>query len=130
MTSRNETNLRIRHAPTARLLACVLLALVTYTTTSEVVHRHGNLLLNRAAETVTTVSTQGGGNSSLNDPRSLADCLICQLHQNLATTLFSPQAQIVAPVTEGALTPAAEVSYPSHTATPRRGRAPPLTSLS
>jgi hypothetical protein len=113
------------------LLAFALLALVTYSATVNVVHRHGNLLLKPAAQTITAaaVSEPGDANSSLNDSRSLGDCLICQLHQNLSTTLFSPQPQLIAPVAQARQIPAAEISYLSQSNTPRQGRAPPLTSL-
>jgi len=113
-----------------RVLAFVLLVLIAYSTTAEAVHNHGNLLLSRAPQTVTAVSEPSDTSSSLNDSRSLGDCLICQLHQNLSTTLFSPLPQVVAPVAQAPLAPLAEVSYFSYAATPKRGRAPPLASLS
>ena len=130
MTSKNESTLKVKHALSARVLAFALLVLVAYSATAEAVHKHGNLLLSQAAQTVTAVSAPGDTGSLLNDSRSLGDCLICQLHQNLSTTLFSPLPQVVAPVTQATLAPVAEISYLSHAATPRRGRAPPLTSLS
>jgi len=131
VTSKNETTLRIRHAPAARVLAFVLLLLVAYSTTAEAVHKHGNLLVrNQATQGISVASTPDGTGSSLNDSRSLGDCLICQLHQNLSTTLFSPLPQAIAPVVQATLAPTVEVSYLSHAATPQRGRAPPFASLS
>lgn len=130
MTSKNDTTLRIQHAPVARVLAFVLLVLVAYSTTAEAVHKHGNLLLNQAPQTVTAVSEPTDTGSSLNDSRSLGDCLICQLHQNLSTTLFSPLPQVVAPVTQATLAPRTEAFYLSQSDPPRRGRAPPSPSLS
>src|SRR4051794_36262578 len=115
VTSKTARTLRTRQAPFTRLLALVLLCLVAYSATAEAVHKHGNLLLNGAAQTVTVAGQPGGTNSSLNDSLALGDCLICQLHQNLSTTLFSPLPQVIAPITEGTLAPAPLISYLSQT---------------
>ncbi len=129
MRAKTTPAFHTRHAPATRLLAFVLLALVAYTTTAEAVHLHGRLSLNQTTATETVVSGPDDAGTSLDDTGSIADCLICQLHQNLSTTLFSPLPQVIAPQEQTAHAPAVAISYLSQTDTPRQGRAPPLTSL-
>jgi hypothetical protein len=129
VTSKTTAALRTRHAPLARLLAFVLLALVAYTTTVEAAHHHGNLLLDRAGINAPAFSNSGDADSSLKDSQSHGDCLICQFQQHLSISLFNTPPQIVAPLAQATETPAVEVSYLSQSDTPRRGRAPPSTSL-
>jgi hypothetical protein len=122
--------MRCRHAPLARLLAFVLLAFVTYTTTAESVHRHGRLALNRAGSSAAAVSSSGGTNTSANESPALGDCLICQLRQNLSFSLLSALPQLVAPQSQAELSAAVASLIASRFKAPRRGRAPPVTSLS
>ncbi|HKC64615.1 MAG TPA: DUF2946 family protein [Pyrinomonadaceae bacterium] len=129
MTSKCKPAFHTRHALPARLLAFVLLALVAYMTTAEAVHNHGNLSANRTATIESVASRPSDASSSLDDSNSIADCLICQLHQNLSTTLFNPLPQVIAPQEQAAQTPAAAISYLSQSDTVRRGRAPPVPSL-
>ncbi|PYS48222.1 MAG: hypothetical protein DMF68_13760 [Acidobacteria bacterium] len=129
VTSNLKPAFHTRHALSARLLAFVLLLLVAYTTTAEAVHKHGNLSVNRTATIETVASRPSDTSSSLDDSDSIAGCLICQLHQNLSTTLFNPQPQVIAPQEQTTHAPAVAISYLSQTDTPRRGRAPPFTSL-
>ncbi|HEV7373731.1 MAG TPA: DUF2946 family protein [Pyrinomonadaceae bacterium] len=130
MTSKTRSSaLRTKHAPLARLLAFVLLVLVTYSATAEAAHKHGNLMLARASQTAPAFGTNNDDGSALKDSRTFSDCLICQLHQHLSISLFSSLPQVVAPLAQIARTPAAELSYLSQSDTPRRGRAPPFASL-
>lgn len=129
MTSKTGSALRTRHAPLARLLAFVLLAFVAYAATAEAVHKHGNISLARAGLSSTAVSNSNDAGSALNDSRTFGDCLICQLHQNLSTSLFSSLPQVIAPQAQTVRTAAVESSYLSQSDTPRRGRAPPFASL-
>src|SRR5947209_9949668 len=124
--AKTKPALHTRHALPARLLAFVLLILVAYMTTAEAVHKHGNLSVNRTASTETVASRPSDTGTSLDDSSSIADCLICQLHQNLSTTLFNPLPQVIAPQEQVAQTPAATISYLSQSDAPRRGRAPPI----
>jgi hypothetical protein len=121
--------LRIKHAPLARLLAFVLLVLVTYAATAETAHKHGNVTLDRAGHAAPAFSTNGDAGSSLKESRTFGDCLICQLHQHLSITLFSSLPEVVAPPALTAHLPAAELSYLSQSDAPHSGRGPPLASL-
>ncbi len=130
MTSNTVSATRHRHAPLARLLAFVLLAFVTYTTTAESVHRHGGLALKRADVSAASVSSSGDANPSANDSPALGDCLICQLRQNLSFSLLSALPQLVAPQVSAELSQAVALLSASRFEAPKRGRAPPATSLS
>lgn len=112
------------------MLAFVLLAFVAYTTTAESVHRHGRLTLQPAESSTATVSPSGDANPSANDSPALGDCLICQLRQNLSFTLLSALPQLVAPPSQVELSTAVALLSASRFEAPRRGRAPPVTSLS
>jgi hypothetical protein len=129
VTSKTRSALRTKHAPLARLLAFVLLALVTYSATAESTHKHGNISLDRPSQSAPAFEASSDAESSLKDSRTFGDCLICQLHQHLSVTLFSSLPQVIAPPVQTAHTPAVELTYLSQSDTPRRGRAPPLASL-
>jgi hypothetical protein len=129
VTSNPKSATRRTHAPLARVLAFVLLALVTYAATAEAVHRHGGLALARSGNSVTSYASSGDDNSSANDSRSTGECLICQLRQHLSTSLFSALPQVVAPQEQMARTVTVALPSRSRPDTPERGRAPPLASL-
>lgn len=130
MTSKTLSATRSRHASLARLLAFVLLAFVTYTTTAESVHRHGGLALKGAESNAAAVAPHGDANPAENDAPALGDCLICQLRQNLSFSLLSALPQLVAPQVKAELSPAVAPLAASRLESPRRGRAPPSTPLS
>ena len=130
MTSNTGLATARRHAPLARLLAFVLLAFVTYTTTAESVHRHGRFALHASDSSAATISSSGDANPSATDSPALGNCLICQLRQNLSSTLLSALPQLVAPQSEVELSPSRALFSASRFEATRRGRAPPITSLS
>jgi len=106
----------------------VLLVLLVYGATVEAVHSHGELVPARQADQRAVTPTNDSDLSS-RQTSSHGDCLICQLHQNLANGLFQAQTLALRPLTATAATPASVALYYFQTATPQRGRAPPLTSL-
>ena len=112
------------------MLAFVLLAFVAYTTTVESVHRHGLLTLKRAGVSAATITASGDANSSANDSSALGDCLICQLRQHLSSSLLCALPQLVAPQAPPELAQTVAPLSASRCEAPRRGRAPPRTSLS
>jgi hypothetical protein len=116
-------------APSARLLAFVLLAFVTYAATAEITHRHGGLSLSKPGSSATAINPAGDASSSANDSRALGECLICQLRQQLSFSLLNAPPLIVASQVQFARTRAAAVLSFSRPDTPQRGRAPPLASL-
>ncbi|MGB7922784.1 MAG: DUF2946 family protein [Pyrinomonadaceae bacterium] len=129
MTSNTGSTSPRQHAPLARFLAFVLLVFISYGATAEAAHRHGNALPEQRAGSAATVSSPDTTNSSSQNSRSGGECLICQLHQNLFVSLLNALPQLVRPPSQPVRSPAAAVSYLSHTDTPQRGRAPPPASL-
>jgi len=128
VTSLFNSTARRRPNIFGRGLASVLLLLVVYGSTVEAVHSHGGLVPARTAEARTVTQTNDPGQTT-RQTSSHGDCLICQLHQNLANGLFQAQTLALRPLTATTATPTSVALYYSHTAVPRRGRAPPLTSL-
>jgi hypothetical protein len=109
-------------------MALLLFAFVCYGATVEVVHKHSSLVkkLDEAASSIGGVNREG---TAANDSRQSGACLICQLHQNLFTSLFNAQPRLVMPLTPIEHTTTEAASYLSQMDAPRRGRAPPLASL-
>ena len=120
------------------MLAIVLLAAIGWGATAEFTHNHGvrstaraSTLLSQTqasniAEQTTTPrvesrKTERSSSTSTNG----AGCLICQLHQNLSTTLFNTLPR-VAPVDLQVVSALATVVLPqSEVASNQHGRAPP-----
>jgi hypothetical protein len=119
-----------------RILAALLLASIAWASTVEFTHHHGlrNTESAGASEVANQANNQNGeaqvqdSNSPLSSSRSNpgAECSICQLHHNLATTLLSEHAAAAANETRAAhLQSSARVHFLEFTAT-LRGRAPPV----
>src|SRR6185503_10183446 len=133
-----------RRSPTVlmrlRVLAALLLASVAWGSTVEFTHQHGlrTAKASSASEVAISSASQGGtarlqnSNSPLSSSRSGggAECSLCQLQHNLATTLLS---EYVAAVPDEKSASLAQLTSPVHflefTAT-LHGRAPPVSFLS
>jgi hypothetical protein len=105
----------------------VLFAFIAYGATAEAVHKHSSLFkkIDEAAASIGGANAEG---AAANDSRQSGACLICQLHQNLFTTLFNAQPKLAVPPALAAHTAIETASYLSQMDAPRRGRAPPLAS--
>jgi hypothetical protein len=84
-----------------RWLSLLLVVFIVYGTTVEAAHRHGRVLPNHHADSLVESNQP---NSPLSSKTGCSDCLICQLHQNFATSLIAfrfvdPPAQIQIRVT-------------------------------
>lgn len=120
------------------MLAVVLLATIAWGATAEFTHHHGarptarvsTFLSQAQAANVgeqTTAPRVESGETEASSSRSTngAGCLICQLHQNLSTTLFNTPPR-VAPVDLPVVSASATVIFPlSEVAANQHGRAPP-----
>src|SRR3954462_6677389 len=71
----------------SRGLGLFLIAFILYGTTVEAAHRHGRVL--PQGGDVTSLENSGQTASSAGSTAGCNDCLICQLHQNLNTTLIT-----------------------------------------
>jgi len=122
----------------ARALAVVLLASIAWGATAEFTHHHGSqstarfsALLSQTqtsnvGEQTTTPRVESGTEASSSRSTNGADCLICQLHQNLSTTLFNTPPRVT-PVDIHVVSASATVIFPlSEIASNQRGRAPPF----
>jgi hypothetical protein len=120
------------------VLAFVLLASIAWGATAEFTHNHGarstaraSTLLSQAQtsnvtdQTATSLVESGKTQRSSSKSTNAADCLICQLHQNLSTTLFNTPPR-VAPVDLQVVGASTTVIVPlSEVASNQHGRAPP-----
>jgi hypothetical protein len=130
VTSNTASTSRRRRATLARLTAFVLLLFISYGATAEVAHKHCSVLpAGRADVAKTTISNPSDANTSSERSRNGGECLICQLHQHLFTSLLNTLPQIAPPPAQFVRLPAAAVSYHVQLDAPQRGRAPPTTSL-
>jgi hypothetical protein len=123
-----------------RILAALLLASVAWGSTVEFTHHHGarNTRAGGASEIANRADNQSDearwqdSNSPQSSSRSNtgAECSICQLHHNLATTLLSEGAPAASDETYSAHAQTSlRVQFLEFTAT-LHGRAPPLSFLS
>jgi len=120
------------------VLAIVLLASIAWGATAEFTHHHGAQSTARLSATLsqaqasnvaeqTATSRVEAGETERSSSKSTngADCLICQLHQNLSTTLFNAPPRVT-PVDVQVVSASATVIFPiSEVASNQRGRAPP-----
>ena len=117
----------------ARVLAAILLASIAWGATAEFTHNHGSRTRTSLAQTQGTATfnssesvESGKTNGSSSRSRSSAECLICQLHQNLSNTLLG----------HALVTASAEISsfgfnpdltlHRADFSKSQRGRAPPI----
>jgi hypothetical protein len=136
---RKRTQLLLHNpARRARVLALVLLASIAWGATAEFTHHHGAQSTARlsatpnqaqasnvAAQTATPRVESGETGTSSSKSSNGADCLICQLHQNLSATLFNTPPR-VAPIDIQVVSASATVIFPlSEVASNQHGRAPP-----
>jgi hypothetical protein len=123
-----------------RILAVLLLASVAWGSTVEFTHHHGarNTRAAEASETANQANNQSDearwqdSNTPQSSSRSNtgAECSICQLQHNLATTLLSEGAPATSDETHSAYAQTSlRVQFLEFTAT-LHGRAPPLSFLS
>src|SRR5688572_21919730 len=110
----------------SRGLGLLLIAFIFYGTTVDAAHRHGRVLSSRGD--VAAVTHSGQTANPAGTSTGCNDCLICQLHQNLNTTLITyrlvnppQQLQLGIPVT-------VPRDVLSHRGRATAGRAPPSIS--
>jgi len=117
----------------ARALSCLLLSTLVFSATVGVLHRHGQESQRRAsvanASDVVSVASDDGSGSQPEDLLQSKDCSICQLQRGLSGALLYGPVFTPAPAASQSFEPIVTVPYLSATASPRRGRAPPSTSI-
>jgi len=118
----------------ARLLAVLLLASLAWGSTVEFTHHHGASARfgasppiaeqSTAANQATQISSSSTNGSSSNSNTG-AECLICQLHQNLSASVIGHTPAIGPTETRGLNTPPTAVVQFSEFIATGHGRAPP-----
>jgi hypothetical protein len=134
--ARHKPSIFNRPAQRARLLSFLLLACIGWGTTAEFMHHHGAAVESRFTVSATDTSTASPTTSprietnqqqrSSSTTNSAADCLICQLHQNLASTLFNSPPRAIATEVSVVNKLDAPVLQLSEFAANQHGRAPPI----
>ena len=76
-----------KNSSATRRLGVLLVVFILYGTTVEAAHRHGRTLPSRPSAASQVDNEQGKNLGRTNS--GCNDCLICQLHQNLNTTLIA-----------------------------------------
>ena len=121
-----------------RVTAAILLAVIAWGSTVEMAHGHAatdtNLNAERARNCIETSATDKTPRTSVqeNEParsssrqNTSSECLICQLHHNLATTLLSQPARINTLPQQAAHSSTPECLHLREFTTVQHGRAPP-----
>jgi hypothetical protein len=120
----------------ARMLAVLLLASLAWGSTVEFAHHHDTKANSgesfySAAQSLAAVAansneiTPDNPNGTSSKSKTGAECLICQLHQNLSATVIGHPPGIGPTEARGLNTPPATVVQLSEFTSPGQGRAPP-----
>lgn len=126
VASKRHARLLWSHPVFARVLSLFLLGFIVYGTSVEAAHKHGQAL--NFAEPNQATALAGPSNESGPELIGCSDCLICQLQQNFSTTVITHR-QFDPPAAQGMQVSVTTTSdFHSLLVTPRKGRAPPLTS--
>jgi hypothetical protein len=123
-------------AKRARLLAALLLASLAWGTTAEFNHHHGDralfdqsLLSTTQAQNADDASSvkieSSNTNGTTSSSRTGAECLICQLHQNLSATALAHTPGVGRAETHALNAPPSVVFQLSEFTANCQGRAPP-----
>src|ERR1041385_9384536 len=114
-----------------RGLAILLLACLGWGATAEFTHHHGSqsqtgqsVLATAADGAATALESSNSGRTSSRS-RSQAECLICQLHQNLSSSEINQPFLIGAHASPVSFMPTNVAVHLFELADTRRGRAPP-----
>jgi len=116
----------------ARVLSFLLLASIAFSATFGAAHTHGSPSNGVAARESKIAGFVGAADLVGDQTDGLqqgGDCPICQLHRQLSGGLLYGPVFSPAPPAQHAVAAHVTVPYLSTDSTPRRGRAPPLTSL-
>lgn len=126
-----------------RVTAAVLLAVIAWGSTVEVTHGHAatdtSLNAERVRNCIETSPTNETPRTAVREneparsssrPNSSSECLICQLHHNLATTLLSQPANVDTLHQQAARSSTPERLHLHEFTTVQHGRAPPVSFLS
>ena len=108
-------------------LALFLLACLSWGATAEFTHSHSTRVNQASLQTQSEVAfVSDFSRTTTSKSKSLADCLICQLHQNLSNTLFT-ETPVIGAVSESSFDSIANLAWDhGDFSSSQRGRAPPI----
>src|SRR2546423_8299308 len=120
----------------ARILAVLLLAAIAWGSTVEFTHHHGSRARSVeslssttqspiADEVLSTQISSSNTNGTSSKSKTGAECLICQLHQNLSASEISHTPGVGPTETRGLNSPPSAVVQLSEFRSTGHGRAPP-----
>jgi hypothetical protein len=120
-----------------RIVALILLASLAWATTAEFTHHHGAQSANSFIKLLPGSSHAEGSNEGVSrlkssdreshsSTNSSADCAICQLHQNLSSTLFNSPPRVETVDTRVLSAPPQFTLKLSKFSASQQGRAPPV----
>jgi hypothetical protein len=121
-----------RHACFARVLSFLLLSFIAFSATFGVAHTHGspfNGPVSRATKTADFARACDLPGSQTGGLLRSGDCSICQLHRQLSGGLLYGPIFAPAPPAQHAAAALATIPDLFTNSAPRRGRAPPPTSV-
>jgi hypothetical protein len=113
-------------ASRARFLALLLLAFIGWGATAEFTHCHSTRVNQASLQTPSEVAfVSDFGRTTTSKSKSPADCLICQLHQNLSNTVVTA-APVIGALSQSSFNPiASQALHYGDFSSSQRGRAPP-----
>jgi hypothetical protein len=120
-----------RRVSRSRALAYVLLALIGFSSTVGLTHRHGSLSRNPSQTTFFTETSDSAKinvpSSTTQEPARPGDCPVCQFQRTLSNAeIFTPT--ILSAITASVfISPQLSVSFVSKAQSIAQGRAPPIT---
>jgi hypothetical protein len=117
------------HHPLVRILAVALLLLISYGSTVEAMHGHGDSVSSFKGAAAGGMSDAGNPDATTKRLVHDKDCLICQLHRNLFSSLLNTSFRTLAETLTPERAATRAVSYHPAAAPRRSGRAPPSRSL-
>src|SRR5215831_2655913 len=123
---------RIRRARSSRALSYLLLFLICYGSSVEVLHHHGLASQNPSAtqsfgDTCGNQLSDGEQSKSSTKTPLERDCLVCQFQRGLSSSTIAGPLLVLAPINVHIGFSLHQSSHDSLSSTASRGRAPPLT---
>src|SRR5215217_6344782 len=127
MTGRTTSALSHTQRNRRRELGCLLLLMIIYGATVQMVHSHSRV--SPGHTDVAAICDAGGSHSSNTAHSHHIDCPMCQFQQQLFNGLSHAPLFALSPSAEFAFVPEPSFVYHATSTTPPSGRAPPVSLL-
>src|SRR5215203_7412252 len=127
MTGRTTSALSHQPRNHQRALGCLLLLMIIYGATVEMVHSHRHVAPNHTD--VAAICDAGGSHSSNTAHSHHVECPMCQFQQQLFNGLSHAPVFALSTSVEFAFVPEPSFVYHATSTTPPSGRAPPVSLI-